>query len=166
MYSCQGDKKQALRGWGHCQEQLEWSVSLLLHFRKSLYSSVTPLQPISCSTGDFVTEPQLLPCLQREISRPYMDSVLDLLAYYPVGVGRKFLAVYLVVLSISSSTGRQHSMVGNRVSLRIKHPLLNCWLFYLLTGDATSSSGSSVFIFDKGNNNGILVCGGFHNKVS
>lgn len=68
-----------------------------------------------------------------------MDSVLGLVAYYPVGVGRKLLAVYLVVLSISSSTERQRSMVGNRTSLRIELPLLNCWLFYLLAGDATSS---------------------------
>lgn len=125
VHSCQGDKKQALRGWGHCQEQLErrtmgWSVSLLLRFRKSLHSSGTPLQPINCATGDFVTGPQLLPCLQRKIPRLYMDSVLGLVAYYPVGVGRKLLAFYLVVLSISSSTERQQSMVGNRTSLRIK----------------------------------------------
>lgn len=71
-----------------------------------------------------------------------------------------------VVPSISLARERQHRMVGNRASLRIKLPLLNCWLFCLLTGEATYSSGPSVFTSDKGNNNGILVRWGFHNNVS
>lgn len=167
MDSCQGDKKQALHGWEHCQEQLEWralewSDSRLLHFRKPLHSSGTPLQPIICPTGDFVTGPQLLLVPPGKIPRSYMDSVLGLVAYYPVGIGRTLP----VVPSISLARERQHRMVGNRASLRIELPLLNCWLFCLLTGEATYSSGPSVFTSDKGNNNGILVRWGFHNNVS
>lgn len=100
-----GDKKQALHNCKNWQEQLErraveWSVRLLLHSIKFLQSSGTCLQPISCSTGDCYLPPTSVNFSRRK----YQDFTWSMslenyfqywpFAYYPVAVGRKFLAVY------------------------------------------------------------------------